>query len=214
MLAGLFRDSEQTEVVEMKAQPSMDKDNDNEEDDEEDHEENENKKTLSRPSVSEWQSFGASRASGMQLWTPGVQLSGCRMSLMSKRLLQQTGADVSGVIVPTAPSDKKSSIESKYETDLPKLTPSELNSTHSVPTSASASLSSSQSVSTSSSTLMSSSSGSLTISTPIPSAHSTSLSSSSSSRSSTTTSSSSSTAVLTTPGGPGLMPRPLVLSLS
>ncbi len=172
--ARLFRDTQPTEVTEVKAQPSRDDGNDDE------------IEIPPQPSASEWRLLGSSRNLSMQLWTPGVQLSGCRMSLLSKRLLQQTGADVSGVIVPTVLSDEKSLQESKYETGLPKLKRSEPISTDPSSTSASASLSSSQSMSTSSSTSMSSSAM----------------------LSSITTSSSSSTAVLTTPGGPGLMPRP------
>lgn len=193
----------------MKAQPLMSEKDENKEG------ENENKKTLLQPKPSEWKLLGF-RNSSMQLWTPGLQLSGCRMSLLSKRLLQQTGADVSGVIVPTTPSQEKFLQESKYETGLPKLKFSESisidSSSTSTSTSTSASLSSSQLMSTSSSTSMFSSSMlSSTIATTSTMAQGISpllSSSSSSSRSSTTTSSSSSTTVLITPGGPSLMPRP------
>ena len=217
--AELFRDTEQAEVAEVKTQPAQ-------------KDENENKKIWPQPSASEWRLLGASRYSGMQLWTQDMQLPDCHMSLMSKRLLQQTGANVSGVIVSdrkssenevkktkiseiedeklNIPSSKKpasSIIESKYETDLPKLEPSEPLSTVSLPVSGSTSLSDSQSVSTSSSTSMSSSSTPpslvATQSTVTPEVSPVS----SSSRSSLTVSSST-IAVLTHPSGPSLMSPP------
>ena len=96
--AELFReDAEPMKVMEVKTQPSRDDENDSE--DEED--------STPQPSASAWRLRGASPYPGMQLWTSGVQLPGCRMSLLSKRLLEQYGADVSEVKVITAQVEEK-----------------------------------------------------------------------------------------------------------
>ncbi len=65
------------------------------------------KRKAQQPQPSAWRLLGASPYSGMQLWTPGLQLSGCRMDLLSKRLLEQYGADVSEVKVITAQVEEK-----------------------------------------------------------------------------------------------------------
>ena len=62
--AGLCLDAEQ-KMMEVNTKPSRDDENEI--------------KNLMQPSPSEWRLLGASRYSGMQLWTSGVQLSGCRM---------------------------------------------------------------------------------------------------------------------------------------
>ena len=123
--AALCRDKE-AEAVEIKTQPSM-----HDEDDEDSDIEDLSYPHL-HPKPAEWQLLGSSRHWGMQLWTQGVQLSGCRMNLLSKRLLQQYGADVSKVKMISTQSDEQSlDQEQKYETMPLKLYTSESMSTQS-----------------------------------------------------------------------------------
>ncbi len=88
-----------------------------------------------QPQPSEWRLLASSRYSGMQLWVHGVRLSGCRMSLLSKRLLEQYGADVSKVKLITAQPDEQSPHqEYKYETAPPETALPKLQTLVSIPT--------------------------------------------------------------------------------